>query len=223
MSTVTTRTAEPLPTGPVHPSGSPKTTPPSGSRSVRARGWLSDADRRFWLVVLAVTALGSWLALHDLAGPSLWSDEVSSVAIAGGVGPALSQGIASDGGNMALYYLLLHVEINLAGEGPSALWLLSALATATTIPMTALVGRRLAGRRAALVAAAARLEPGRMLLVGGLAIAGLCSSLALLAAHRGTSQISWVAPVRLHTVLGAFAWLGSARAGPLAVELTAVA
>jgi hypothetical protein len=201
-------------------------------------------------VVLAVTAVGSWLALHDLAGPSPWSDEVSRVAIAGGVGPALWHGIASDGGNMALYYLLLRVEINLVADGHearsyalvtllvvAAWWaflrlaerpswrrtvpwvLLSVAAIACHLLATLFV----AAMVAALVVAGRRLVPARMLVVGGLAIAGLCSPLALLAAHRGTGQISSVAPVRLHTILATFAWLGSAHAGPLVLAVTTAA
>jgi hypothetical protein len=97
--------------------------------------------------------------------------------------------------------------------------LLSAAATACHLLATLFV----AAMAAALLVAGRRLLPTRMLVVGGLAIAGLCSPLALLAAHRGTGQISWVAPVRLHTLLATFAWLGSAHAGPLVLAVTTAA
>ncbi len=92
------------------------------------------------------------LCLLGLGSRSLGFDEGATVAIASRHGSALGRAIAHDGGNMSLYYLLLHVLSGLFGDG---LWLIrtpSALAASITAGLTGLLALRLFDHRVALVA-----------------------------------------------------------------------
>jgi uncharacterized membrane protein len=100
----------------------------------------------------ALLALG--LCLYGMGARSLGFDEGATVAIASQHGSALGHAIAHDGGNMSAYYLLLHLLISAFGD---ALWVIrapSAVATALTVALTALLALRRFDRRVALVAGA---------------------------------------------------------------------
>ncbi len=75
-------------------------------------------DKYFFIVP---TILCTVLIAIDLRTRSLWIDEGASLSIASQSGHALAAAIARDGGNMLLYYLLLHVIIKLFGDGAVAL------------------------------------------------------------------------------------------------------
>ncbi len=96
--------------------------------------------------------LATALCLIQLTGRSLGFDEGASVAIASQHGGALWHGIAHDGGNMAGYYVLLHVLIGLFGNTLVVLRLPSALAIGATTGIVSLLALRLFDRRAALAA-----------------------------------------------------------------------
>ncbi len=74
------------------------------------------------LIPIAVAAaVGALLAAIDLGTRSLWLDEGSTYAIVSQHGAALWRGIAHDGGNMLLYYVVLHVVVGLFGD---AVWVM---------------------------------------------------------------------------------------------------
>jgi hypothetical protein len=106
------------------------------------------------LIALAIPAVvGALLCAIELNTRSLWLDEGSTFAIASQHGAALWRGIAHDGGNMLLYYLLIHVVISLFGSAAWVLRLPSVAATAATGALTAAFGLRLlADRRQAAAA-----------------------------------------------------------------------
>lgn len=93
-------------------------------------------------VAIAV-GVGALLAAIELGMRSFWLDEGSSFAIASQHGAALWHGIAHDGGNMLLYYLVLHVVIGWFGDAAWLLRLPSVLANAATGGLVAAVALRL--------------------------------------------------------------------------------
>lgn len=106
------------------------------------------------IVVLgAPFLLGVLLCAVELNTRSLWLDEGATVAITSQHGAALWSGIAHDGGNMLLYYLLIHLVGLIFGQATWVLRLPSLLATATTGALVAALGLRLLGdRRQSLIA-----------------------------------------------------------------------
>ncbi len=93
--------------------------------------------------VLSVTAIGS---------RSLGFDEGATVAIVSQHGSALGSAIARDGGNMAAYYLLMHVLVGWFGTGLTVLRLPSAVSLVVTVALVGALGRRLFDRRVAVIA-----------------------------------------------------------------------
>jgi hypothetical protein len=85
----------------------------------------------------------------------MWSDETASVSISVQHGHALWSAVASDGGSMSGYYLLLHV-LFLAGMGqsPVPVRLVSVIAFIATVPFLYGLVRRCFGAPAAVVATA---------------------------------------------------------------------
>lgn len=116
----------------------------------------SRAGAGFARLLVALATLGTLsLCLYDLGSRSLWLDEGATYAIATQHGAALWHAVGHDGGNLALYYLLLRAVTALFGSGEVVLRFPSALAAAATVPLTYALGRRLAGGRVGLYAAAA--------------------------------------------------------------------
>jgi mannosyltransferase len=107
---------------------------------------------RDWAVVLLPAAMAAGLCLYQIAGRSLGLDESASVAIASQHGGALGSAIAHDGGNMAGYYALLHVVIELFGNSTVVLRLPSAICAAATVAIVGLIALRLWNWRPALAA-----------------------------------------------------------------------
>jgi mannosyltransferase len=123
---------------------------PSGSAApaAAAAGRLPD-----WAMIAAPAALAAALSLIGLGGRSLGFDEGATGAIAAQHGSALWHSIAHDGGNMAAYYLLIHVLIGLFGNGLIVLRLPSVVATVATVALIGMIARRLfADRRVTLAA-----------------------------------------------------------------------
>ena len=103
-------------------------------------------------MIAGLTVLAAVLGSYDLTAKSLWLDEVvSSNHVTSGV---LSLGGAITGGdpNMGLYYALLFGWVKLFGDGEVALRSLSLLLGALSVPAIAILGRRLFGRTAGLLA-----------------------------------------------------------------------
>ena len=104
------------------------------------------------LVVLFPAALALVLTVHGIASRSIWIDESASVTIASQHGHALVAGIAHDGGNMLVYYLMLHLLVGAFGDSELVVRLPSAVATSASAGLVALLALRLFSTRAALAA-----------------------------------------------------------------------
>ncbi len=106
------------------------------------------------LLVIGLTAASAVVNLVDLASRSLWNDELHSALIAVHHGISLWSAITADGGNMMLYYLLLHCFVALFGGGQLALRVPSALAGVGLTPVIFLLARRMFGSQTAAIATA---------------------------------------------------------------------
>ena len=114
-------------------------------------------ERRIFLAVLAlVVALGTYLRLADLGGPSLWLDEILHLQAAQSLADEpwhrhLTGVREIKGGteNGALYYRLQIWGQRLA-PGEAGVRLFPAVFGILTLPLMALAGGRLGGRRVAL-------------------------------------------------------------------------
>ena len=90
----------------------------------------------------------------DLGSRSLWLDEIHSALLAVHHGTSLWSAITADGGNMLIYYGLLHAFVSVFGDGQFTLRVPSALVGAGLTPVVFLLGRRMFGTRSAVIAAA---------------------------------------------------------------------
>jgi mannosyltransferase len=125
-------------------------------RRTRRREPLPVPAKRWWVrwgYIAVPSVLAAVLCLIDLGTRSLWLDEGATVAIVSQHGDALWRGIAHDGGNMLVYYVFMHVLVNLFGEGAALIRMPSVVSTVATVAITALIGRRLFDRRVAFAAA----------------------------------------------------------------------
>jgi mannosyltransferase len=100
-----------------------------------------------WVVIAAPAVLAAVLSVIGLSGRSLGFDEGATASIAAQHGSALWHAIAHDGGNMAGYYLLVHVLIGAFGNGLVVLRLPSVVATVATVALIGMIARRLFGDR----------------------------------------------------------------------------
>jgi mannosyltransferase len=138
------------PAGPVPPAPAPAAPrePPRFAPQRRSLG-----DRRPALLALLVPCgVAALLCAWQLSTRSLWLDEGASVSIASQHGEALWRAIAHDGGNMLVYYLVLHVLIGLFGDAEVVIRMPSVLATVATVALVGALGRRLFDRRVAFAA-----------------------------------------------------------------------
>lgn len=108
------------------------------------------AKSQFKLFLILLVAV--LLRFYNLAGQSLWADEGNSVALARRGFVEIARRTAFDI-HPPLYYWLLKVWVTLFGDGEAALRSLSAALGVGLVYLTWLVGGRLFGRRAGLVAA----------------------------------------------------------------------
>ena len=118
--------------------------------------WLATSARRrdpvFWTVAGA-TALALGLALYRLGTLSLWVDEGQTYSVSQRSWIDVARYVLHIEPNFGLYYVGLRGWAALVGTSEAALRLPSALFAAATVPVTAVLANRLAGRRAAVVAA----------------------------------------------------------------------
>lgn len=101
---------------------------------------------------LVASMLSLALALRGLTRQPIWLDEAYAIAVASQPFSAIARSLADESGP-PLYYWVLHGVIALFGDGAAAVRALSVLFGVLLVPATALLGRRLAGRRAGLAAA----------------------------------------------------------------------
>jgi len=101
------------------------------------------------VLVLVPTCVAAILACLFLGAKDFWLDESVSVLDAAG---SLRHMFTIDGGNFALYYLLLHGWLKL-GASDAFVRLMSVIPAVLCVPTLYAVGRRLFGPRAALVSA----------------------------------------------------------------------
>jgi mannosyltransferase len=111
-----------------------------------------DARGRDRAAIVVPALLAALLSLIAISARSLGFDEGTTVAIVSQHGSALGSAIARDGGNMAGYYLLMHILLGWFGSGLAVLRLPSAVSMVITAALVAALGRRLFDRRVAVVA-----------------------------------------------------------------------
>jgi mannosyltransferase len=107
----------------------------------------------------AMRVVWAWPALlmlmvgcYQLTSPELWRDELSSWSFASRPVPELVEIIRHSNASQLAYYLLLHYWIAAFGDSVLAMRLLSVLAMTGAAACVTLVGRRLGGQRAGLLA-----------------------------------------------------------------------
>ena len=105
-----------------------------------------------WLVII-ITLIGGFLRTLLLGTKGMWLDETFSVWLANQSIPDMLQWIVKIDQHPPLYYLLLHYWIELHGDMPYDVRLLSAIFGAVTIPVIYLIGKRLSGVVVGLAAA----------------------------------------------------------------------
>ena len=109
-------------------------------------------DAAPWLVI-AITLVGFFFRVLQLNIKSMWLDETFSVWMASQSVADMLQWVVKIDQHPPLYYLILHYWVNLFGDTPYYVRLLSAVLGAGTIPIIYLIGKRLGGVMMGLVAA----------------------------------------------------------------------
>lgn len=125
---------------------------PSPSRARASLRTFAAERTTLYIAFLTLAALGLRMALIDVQ--SIRLDESLSLTEARAPFSTLLGNLASWDIHPPLYYTLLHGWVALAGASPLALRLPSVLSGAACVPLVYLIGRRLVGPRAALLASA---------------------------------------------------------------------
>lgn len=115
------------------------------------------SDRRLpaWWPLAALIALAAVLRLATLDQQSFWYDEAfTPVHVLHNSLGATLRGVVDHENTPPLWYLIAWADARLFGDGTLALRLPSALAGVLTVPVVWAIAQQLAGRRAALIAAA---------------------------------------------------------------------
>jgi mannosyltransferase len=98
------------------------------------------------LAIAVAVVVAAALSAYQLTSRSLWLDEGATISIASQHGSALWLAIRHDGGNMLIYYLLVHVLIGWFGSGEAVVRIPSVVATAAAAGLSAGLGWRLVRR-----------------------------------------------------------------------------
>ena len=128
-------------------------------RTTTARRVASDANLRsyawvlHYVVLTAILLVGAYLRLTALNRQSLWFDEIDVVIRAQRPFGQVLHTFVVQGENGPLYDVLLAIWIRIAGISEIAVRLPSAVAGTLAIPLLYLLGRRVAGSTAGLLAA----------------------------------------------------------------------
>ena len=144
--------------GAAEPGSGGERTVLTGSLATRAaaRERAAATTRRARLGAVASVALPALVAIaltsYQLTTRSIWLDESATIAIASQSGHALWAGMAHDGGNMLVYYAVVHLLMGWFGETVLVVRLPAVIGTALTAAAVALLGRRLFGNRVGLSA-----------------------------------------------------------------------
>jgi Dolichyl-phosphate-mannose-protein mannosyltransferase len=126
---------------------SPRTLDGTGRES--STRW---SARRAWAVVGIFSLLDLALSLIDLTTRSIWLDEGTTWVTSAQSANHLLGAVADQGANMAFYFVALHFFTDVFGTSVLALRLPSVIAGVAVVPMCSLIGRRLGGQRAGLLA-----------------------------------------------------------------------
>ncbi|HEX6310924.1 MAG TPA: glycosyltransferase family 39 protein [Acidimicrobiia bacterium] len=113
----------------------------------RAPGTGADAAsprRNGWITAGVVAALAAGVALRLYTRSDLWLDEALTVNVAELPLGDLEEALRHDGAP-PLYYVLLHLWMEVFGSGDEAVRLLSAVFSIATLPVAWFVGRRVGG------------------------------------------------------------------------------
>ncbi len=104
-------------------------------------------DRGVVAFVVLCSVASFLLDSYQLGGSSVWGDEGASISIASQNGGALFHAISHDGGNLAFYYLCLHLIIAVFGSGTNTLRIFSVLCGCACVPLSFGLGATLVNRR----------------------------------------------------------------------------
>jgi mannosyltransferase len=125
------------------------------SRHEREQSEISSGlSQKEWLVLFALCAVSAAACFMELGTRGLWLDEIGSVLAADHHGMNLWSGVTFNGGDMLLYYVLLHVFVSVFGDGQLAVRIPSALAGVALTPVIFFLSRRMFGSRTAVIATA---------------------------------------------------------------------
>jgi mannosyltransferase len=122
------------------------------TRSLPSRRGLSRAWRPVDLPTVGLTVLAFAVASVRLGTKSLWLDEAVSVAHANLGLSGLWKVVSGRDPNMGLYYVLLHFWVRIFGDSEASVRSLAVLAGGLTVPVIVMLGRRLFGYQAGLIA-----------------------------------------------------------------------
>lgn len=116
---------------------------------------LAPARRRFWLALLAILLVAAGLRLWQLDRHGLWWDEGNNAYLAhAGLARVVEMSRLTNDTNPPAHRLALGLWLGLLGDGVLQLRLLSVVCGLGVVILAAYWGQRLAGPRAALLAAA---------------------------------------------------------------------
>ncbi len=104
-------------------------------------------------LVLAILLVAATLRVYDLGGRDLWIDEANGALMSQESLPELFARLKLDS-SPPLYYLILNVWMRIAGDGESALRLVSVVAGLALVAGVFIVGRRLFSLETGAIAAA---------------------------------------------------------------------
>ncbi len=119
---------------------------------MRERGTPTGGRLGAGAIVLGPAVLALGLTAYDLPVRSLWLDESATYSIVSQHGAALFDAMKHDGGNMLLYYALMHLVVEAFGHSTTVLRLPSVVANGVTCGALAAIGARLFSRRVGLCA-----------------------------------------------------------------------
>src|SRR4051812_41639488 len=123
-------------------------------KTITARAKSATASVRtcwFGLAVVGQVLVGAAVATAAIGDASFWLDESASASVASRSFGGIFEVLGHNDANMGLYYLLLHVWM-WGGDSEAWIRLFSALCMVATIPVTALLARRLFGDVVGVVA-----------------------------------------------------------------------